>query len=383
MTGPLHGFRIIELAGIGPAPFAGGLLADLGADVVRIDRIGRPGAPFDLPPRFDFYNRNKRSIAVDLKQPAATQAVLRMAARADALIEGFRPGVAERLGLGPDICLAANPRLVYGRMTGWGQDGPLAQEAGHDINYLALAGALGSVGAPDRPPPPPLNVIADLGGGALYLAVGVLAAALEAKASGRGQVVDAAMIDGVSNLMSMFHAFRQLGIWTAQRGENLLDGGAHFYRTYETADGRYVAVGALELQFYANLVEVLGLSDEALPEQTDRSAWSAMSERFAAIFRTRSRDEWVAATAGRDACVSPVLDIDEAPQHPHSRAREMHTHFAEARHPSPAPRFERTPAAVRRPAPAPGEHSREALAEWGVSESEIAALEASGAMVQA
>src|SRR5260370_29590079 len=210
-------------------------------------------------------------------------ATMKLIERADALLEGYRPGVMERLGLGPDICLAANPRLVYGRMTGWGEDGPLAQEAGHDINYLALAGALGSVGAPDRPPPPPLNVIADLGGGALYLAVGVLAAALEAKASGRGQVVDAAMIDGVSNLMSMFHAFRQLGIWTARRGENLLDGGAHFYRTYETADGRYVAVGALELQFYANLVEVLGLSDEALPEQTDRSAWSAMSERFAAI----------------------------------------------------------------------------------------------------
>jgi alpha-methylacyl-CoA racemase len=383
MTGPLHGFRIIELAGIGPAPFAGGLLADLGADVVRIDRIARPGAPFDLPPQFDFYNRNKRSIALDLKQPAAAQAVLRMAARADALIEGFRPGVAERLGLGPEACLAANPRLVYGRMTGWGQDGPLAQEAGHDINYLALAGALGSIGAPDRPPPPPLNVIADLGGGALYLAVGVLAAAFEARASGRGQVVDAAMIDGVSNLMSMFHAFRQLGIWTAQRGENLLDGGAHFYRTYETADGRYVAVGALEPQFYANLIEALGLAGEALPEQTDRSAWPSMSDRFAAIFRTRSRDEWVAATAGRDACVSPVLDIDEAPDHPHLRARETHKPFADARHPNPAPRFERTPAALRLPAPALGAHSRVALAEWGVPEAEIDALEAAGAMVQA
>ena len=383
MTGPLHGFRIVELAGIGPAPFAGGLLADLGADVVRIERIARPGVAFDLPPRFDFYNRNKRSIALDLKQPAAAQAVLRMVARADALIEGFRPGVAERLGLGPEACLAANPRLIYGRMTGWGQDGPLAQEAGHDINYLALSGALHALGAADRPPPAPLNVIADLGGGAMYLAVGLLAAAFEAKSSGRGQVVDAAMIDGVNNMMSMFQAFRQLGGWTAKREDNLLDGGAPFYRTYETSDGRYVAVGALEPQFYDNLLDALGLAGEDLPAQTDRSAWPAMRARFAAIFRTRSRDEWAAATAGRDACVSPVLDIDEAPRHPHLIARETYADFAEARHPSPAPRFDRTPAALRRPAPAAGEHSFEALAEWGVPEEEIAALKAAGALRQA
>ena len=383
MPGPLNGFRVIELAGIGPAPFAGGLLADLGADVVRIDRIARAGAPFDLPPRFDFYNRGKRSIALDLKQEAATRTVLKMVARADAFIEGFRPGVAERLGLGPQPCLAANPRLVYGRMTGWGQEGPLAQEAGHDINYLALAGALHSIGAPDRPPPPPLNVVADLGGGAMYLTVGVLAAVYEAKASGRGQVVDAAMIDGVGNLMSMFHAFRQLGIWTAERGDNLLDGGAPFYRTYATADGKYVAVGALEPQFYANLLDVLGLADEVLPAQLDRDAWPAISERFAAILAQRSRDEWVAAAAGRDACLSPVLTLDEAPLHPQAQARRMHETFAGARHPAPAPRFDRTPAALSRPAPAVGQHSREALAQWGVAEAEIAALEASGAMAQA
>jgi alpha-methylacyl-CoA racemase len=378
----LHGFRVIELAGLGPAPFAGALLADLGADVVRVDRIPRAGAAPDPPPRYDFYNRNKRSIALDLKQPAAAQALLRMLARADALLEGFRPGVTERLGLGPEVCLEANPRLVYGRMTGWGQEGPLAQEAGHDINYLALSGALHSIGAADRPPPPPLNLVADLGGGALYLAVGVLAAAFEARNSGRGQVVDVAMIDGVTNLMSMFHALHQFGSWTGDRSDNALDGGAPFYRTYETREGKYIAVGALEPQFYAALIEALGLAGEVLPEQNDRGAWPAMRERFAAIFRTRSREEWVLATAGRDACLAPVLDLDEAPLHPQMRARQSHVPFDEVRHPHPAPRFGRTPAALRRPAPAPGAHSREVLAEWGVPAAEIAALQASGAMAQ-
>ena len=382
MTGPLHGFRVIELAGIGPAPFAGALLADLGADVVRVDRLPGAAALLDLPPRFDFYNRNKRSIALDLKQPAAVRAILAMLPRADALLEGFRPGVTERLGLGPTVCLEANPRLVYGRITGWGQDGPLAQKAGHDINYLALSGALHCFGPSDRPPPPPLNLVADLGGGALYLAVGVLAAALEARGSGRGQVVDAAMIDGVSNLMSLFQAFRQVGAWSADRNDNLLDGGAHFYRTYETRDGKYVAVGALEPQFYAALLEAMGLAGESLPEQNDRRAWPAMRERFAAIFRMRSRDEWVQATAGHDACLAPVLDLEEAPLHPQMRARESHTYFDEAQHPSPAPRFDRTPATLRRPAPAPGQHSCEALAEWGVPAADIAALRACGAMAQ-
>ncbi len=321
MNGPLHGFRILELAAIGPVPFCGALLADLGADVVRVDRVLPPGREPDLPPRFDFYNRNKRSVALDLKTPQGIDTVLTLVSRADVLLEGFRPGVTERLGLGPAQCLARNPRLVYGRMTGWGQDGPLAQEAGHDINYLAITGALGSLGATGTPPPPPLNLVADLGGGAMYLAVGVLAAALTARDSGRGQVVDAAMVDGVLHLMSAFQAYRQQGTWTANRGENIVDGGAPFYGTYETADGRYVAVGAIEPQFYAALLAVMDLDPATLPPQNERASWPAMRERFAAVFRTRTRDAWVQAAAGRDACVAPVLTIDEAPTHPQLAAR--------------------------------------------------------------
>jgi alpha-methylacyl-CoA racemase len=367
MTGPLTGFRVIELAAIGPAPFAGALLGDLGADVVRIDRPPVPGAVADPPPRFDFYNRNKRSLVLDLKQPAGVQTVLQLVAKADVLLEGFRPGVTERLGLGPAACLAANPRLVYGRMTGWGQDGPLAREAGHDINYLALTGALHSIGSAGKPPAPPLNLVADLGGGAMYLAVGVLAAALEARQSGRGQVVDAAMVDGVAHLMSAFQAFRQRGLWTDGRGENIVDGGAPYYGTYETSDGKYIAIGAMEPQFYAALLQGLGLADTTLPAQNDRGSWPALRERFAAVFRTRTRDDWVGFFAGREACIAPVLSIDEAPQHPQMQARSTFTHFDEVLHPSPAPRFSRTPGALRRPAPAAGQHSAEVLTDWGVS----------------
>lgn len=366
--GPLQGFRIVELAAIGPAPFCGALLADLGADVVRVDRVPPPGFKPDRPGKFDFYNRNKRSVAFDLKQPAGRRLVLRMIERADVLIEGMRPGVTERLGLGPAECLAANPRLVYGRMTGWGQDGPLAQEAGHDINYLALTGALASLGAPGLPPPPPLNLVADLGGGALYLAVGVMAAAWSARATGRGQVVDAAMIDGVAHLMSAFQAMRQEGVWTDRRQDNIVDGGAPFYGTYETADGRYVAVGAIEPQFYAALLRVMQIDVAALPAQNDRTQWPAMRERFAAVFRTRTRDAWVQAAAGQDACLAPVLTIDEAPQHPQMSARRTFTAFEGVLHPSPAPRFSATPGALRRGAPEPGQHQGEVLEEWGISE---------------
>jgi alpha-methylacyl-CoA racemase len=382
MSGPLQGFRIVELGAIGPGPFAGALLADLGADVVRIDRIPRTEMPPDLPPRFDFYNRNKRSIALDLKQAAAVRTLLQLLPRANALVEGFRPGVAERLGLGPQVCLEANPRLIYGRMTGWGQDGPLAQEAGHDINYLAMSGALYCIGGSDRPPPPPLNLVADLGGGALYLAVGILSAAFEVQNSGRGQVIDAAMLDGVTNLMSAFQAFSQLGSWSAQRSSNVVDGGAPYYGTYETLDGKFVAVGAIEPQFYQALLRALGLADESLPAQNDRSAWPKMRERFAAIFRTRNCAQWIEATAGRDACLSPVLTIDEAATHPHMRARKVYTDFDGVRHPSPAPRFDRTPATLRLPTPSAGQHSREVLSEWGLSEADITALETTKAMVQ-
>jgi alpha-methylacyl-CoA racemase len=378
----LDGFRLVEMGGIGPAPFAGALLGDLGADVLRIDRIARPGTEPDLPPRFDFYNRNKRSVALDLKQPEAVASVLHLVAKADALIEGFRPTVMERLGLGPEACLAINPRLVYGRMTGWGQEGPIAQEAGHDINYLALTGALHCLGDGDLPPPPPLNLVADLGGGALYLVVGLLAAAMEARQSGRGQTIDVAMIDGVTHLMSAFQAFRQQGSWTERRTDNIVDGGAPFYRSYTTRDGKFVAVGAIEPHFYANLVKVMGLAGENLPEQNDRPAWPKMRERFAQIFAMRTRDEWVVAAAGRDACLAPVLTIDEAPKHPQMEARDVYTMFDGLRHPSPAPRFSRTPSELRRSTPSPGRDSRQALADWGIPPEKIAALQAAGAMAQ-
>ena len=383
MTGPLNGLRVVEMGGIGPAPFAGGLLGDLGADVVRIDRLARPGVEPETPPRFDFYNRNKRSIALDLKQPAAVEATLKLVARADALIEGFRPGVMERLGLGPEICLTRNPRLVFARMTGWGQEGPIAREAGHDINYLALTGALHCLGEADRPPSPPLNLVADLGGGAMYLVVGLLAAVIEARQSGRGQTIDVAMIDGVTHLMSAFQAYRQQGSWTEERADNIVDGGAPFYGSYQTRDGKYVAVGAIEPQFYASLLACMGLDPADLPPQNDRASWPATRARFAEVFRTRAREEWVAAAAGRDACLAPVLSIDEAPNHPQMRARDVYAWFDGLRHPSPAPRFGRTPAGLRRATPPAGGDSREALSDWGLSPAEISALAAANAMTQA
>jgi alpha-methylacyl-CoA racemase len=383
VTGPLDGFRVVEMGGIGPAPFAGALLGDLGADVLRIDRIAKPGVEPELPPRFDFYNRNKRSVAFDLKQPQAVAAVLNLVAKADALIEGFRPTVMERLGLAPEICHAINPRLVYARMTGWGQQGPMAQEAGHDINYLALTGALHCIGEADRPPPAPLNLVADLGGGALYLVVGLLAAAMEARQSGQGQTIDVAMIDGVTHLMSAFQAFRQHGSWTERRADNIVDGGAPFYGSYATKDGKFVAVGAIEPHFYANLIKLMGIDADRLPNQNDRTTWPEMRKRFAAIFATHTRDEWVAKAMGRDACLAPVLTMDEAPMHPQMQTREVYASFDGLQHPSPAPRLSRTPSTLRRPTPAPGQDSRQALADWGIAPDRIAALEDTGAMAQA
>ncbi len=379
--GPLEGVKVVEMAGIGPAPFATMLLADMGADVVRIERPTASDLGVTIPPPFDVYNRNKRSIVVDLKSEAGLAAVLRMVGEADILIEGFRPGVMERLGLGPHVCLGANPALVYGRMTGWGQDGVLSQTAGHDLNYIALTGALHAIGPRGGDPVVPLNLVGDLGGGALYLAMGVLAGLVNARVSGRGQVVDAAIVDGTASMMSMFHALRQMGAWADRRGENLLDGGAHFYGVYETRDGGHVSVAAIEGRFYRELIQRLGLADEDLPSQHDQRHWPAMRERFAALFRTRTRDEWTAVFQGGDACFAPVLDLEEAVAHPVAVERGMFATLDGVVQPAPAPRFSRTPGALRQSAPAPGEGDAEALRNWGFSDADIASLTRDGAIV--
>jgi alpha-methylacyl-CoA racemase len=376
VTGPLDGVRIVELAGIGPAPFAAMVLADLGADIVRVDRAGG-GSGFA---RMDVMNRGRRSVAVDLKHPDGVEVVLRLAAESDALIEGFRPGVAERLGLGPEPCLDRNPRLVYGRMTGWGQDGPYAAEAGHDITYAAVAGALAHIGRAGQPPTPPLNLVADFGGGGMLLAVGVVSAVLSARETGHGQVVDAAMVDGVALLMAPFFMALRSGFFTNERGTNLLDSGAPFYDSYACADGRYVAVGALEPQFYAALVAGLGLDAASLGEQNDKANWPAMRARFAATFLTRTRDEWVAHFAGRDACVAPVNTTEETLADAHLVARGTVVEVDGVPQPAPAPRFSGTPAAVDRPAPEAGEHSDEILAGLGYAPDAVAALRAAGAV---
>ena len=353
MAGPLTGFRIVEMAGIGPAPFAGMVLADLGAEVLRIDRprpAGVRGTPFVIPddPRFDVMNRGRATLTVDLKAPGAIDDVLAIVSRADALIEGFRPGTMERLGLGPAPCRAINAKLVYGRMTGWGQHGPLAQAAGHDLNYIALSGALHAIGPRDGKPVVPLNYVGDFGGGGMLLVVGVLAALLEAKGSGLGQVVDAAMTDGSALLSAMMYGFRANGWWTDERGTNMLDGGAHFYDTYRCADGRHVAIGAIEPQFYAVLRQHCGLDDDAFDAQMDASAWPSLKDKLAAVFIQRTRDEWSALLEGSDACFAPVLDWDEAPRHPHNVARGTFVEIDGVVQPAPAPRFDRTPSPMPR-----------------------------------
>ncbi|WP_419999579.1 CaiB/BaiF CoA transferase family protein [Streptomyces boninensis] len=361
--GPLHGIRVVELAGIGPGPFATMLLADLGADVVRVDRPG--GTGLAINPDFDITNRNKRSVIVDLKDAEGAAAVLDLVERADVLIEGYRPGVAERLGVGPDDCLARNPRLVYGRMTGWGQDGPLASTAGHDIGYIAITGALGMIGPPEGPPSVPANIVGDYAGGSLYLVVGILAALQHARTAGEGQVVDAAIVDGTAHLTAMIHGMVAAGGWQDRRGANLLDGGAPFYGVYETADGGYMAVGALERQFFAEFVRLLDLGEDP-PEQRDFARWGELRERVAARFKERTREEWTAVFAGSDACVAPVLSLREAPAHPHLAARGTFTEDGGLTQPAPAPRFSATPGAVRRPPAQPGAHAAEVAADWDV-----------------
>jgi alpha-methylacyl-CoA racemase len=379
--GPLAGINVIELAGIGPGPFCAMLLADMGANVIRIDRARGDEPGIHVPYRMNVMNRGRRSVAVNLKSPAGVETVLKMIERADALIEGFRPGVTERLGLGPEACHARNPRLVYGRMTGYGQDGPMASVAGHDINYIALAGVLSMIGERGGKPVPPLNLVGDFGGGGMFLAFGVVCALLEAKHSGKGQVVDTAMVEGVAMLANIFQGFRALGQLSEQRGDNVLDGGAHFYDTYETKDGGYMAIGAIEPPFYRKLLELMGLDQAEFEPQMDKSRWPAWKARFAEVFKTRTRDEWTAIMAHEDACAMPVLTMNEAATHPHNRARGTFVEFAGVEQAAPAPRFSRTQAALALPPPEPGEHSDEVLGEFGFGAEEIATLRAQGALL--
>ena len=384
MAGPLAGLRILEIAGIGPGPFAAMMLADMGAEVVRVDRAqsvreGASGANWDV------MLRGRRSLALDLKQPDGVETLLTLVERADALIEGFRPGVMERLGLGPEACRARNPRLVFGRMTGWGQEGPYANAAGHDINYIALAGALAHFGRAGGPPTPPLNMVGDFGGGGMLLAFGVVCALFEAQRSGNGQVVDAAMVDGSAVLMSMFWAFKQIGMFDENaRGTNLLDTGAHFYDVFECADGEWVSIGSIEPQFYALLLEKTGLSGDAeLAGQMDRAKWPTLKEKLAAVFRTRTRSQWNEVMEGTDVCYAPVLRMSEAARHPHNIARGTFIEIDGVTQPAPAPRYSRTPTVAPNPPAHAGQHTRAVLADWGVDPRRIDALVASGAARQA
>lgn len=383
--GALEGVRVVEVASIGPGPFSAMLLSDMGAEVVRVDRIpaaageaGATGSAAD--PTLDVLTRGRRSVAVDLKHPEGAATVLRLVEQADVLLEGFRPGVMERLGLGPEPCLARNPGLVYGRMTGWGQDGPLAQAPGHDINFIAVAGALRGIARPGQRPVPPLNLVGDFGGGGLLQAFGVVCALFEARRSGQGQVVDTAMVDGAALLMAMVCSLRAMGQWDGEPGTNLLDGGAPFYDTYETADGGYVAVGAIEPRFHAELIRGLGLDPNQLPDQLDRSRWADTEDVVAAAVRTRTRDEWCELLEGTDACMSPVMDIEEAAAHPHLRARSTYVEAGGVLQPGPAPRLSRTPAAVAGPPPRPGQHTDEVLRAWRHTSEEIAHLRRVGAV---
>ncbi|OFE12076.1 carnitine dehydratase [Pseudohongiella acticola] len=359
MSGPLQGFKIIEMAAIGPVPFCGMMLSDMGADVVRIDRRGSPVAHQGNP-----VNRGRRSIALDLKQPGDIDIALSLISAADALLEGFRPGVMERLGLGPDRCLQHNPRLVYGRMTGWGQTGPLAQAAGHDINYIALTGALHAMSRDGQPPSPPLNLIGDYGGGAMLLASGVLAALLEASRSGQGQVVDAAMTDGSASLMSLFHGLQAEGMWRDEPGTNMLDGGAHFYNCYVCADGKFISIGPIEPQFYASLLQLCDINDADFSAQMNTAQWPTLKNRLSELFKTRTRDQWCDLLEGSDACFAPVLDTKEAAMHPHNMARQTFVSHNGINQAAPAPRFSRTPGAIGNAPAAADEHRDAILKDW-------------------
>ena len=379
MSGPLRGVKVLEIAGIGPGPFCCMVLADLGADVVRVDRAERVGKGSPEGAKFDVMARGRRSVGVDLKNPEGVAAVLDLVAEADVLVEGFRPGVAERLGIGPDACLARNPRLVYGRMTGWGQTGPYSSMAGHDINYIALSGALHPIGRRGEAPVPPVNFVGDFGGGGMLLALGICAALVEARGSGSGQVVDAAMTDGSALLTTMFHGLLASGAWSTERGTNLLDTGSHMYDVFECADGEHISLGSLEPQFYAEMCERLGIPIDEMPEY-DRARWPEFKERIRGVVRTKTRAEWCELLDGTDVCFAPVLSLKEAQTHPHNVARGTFVEVEGVVQPAPAPRFSRTPGAVRRPPSVAGAHTDEVLADWGMSADRVAALKASGAI---
>ena len=382
MAGPLSGYRIIELAGIGPGPFAAMMLADMGAEVVRVERANAVKGPAPGTPHYDVLLRGRRNIAIDLKHPDGVATLLDLVASADGLIEGFRPGVMERLGIGPDVCLDRNPRLVFGRMTGWGQSGPYAEAAGHDINYISLAGALAHFGRAGQAPVPPLNMVGDFGGGGMFLAFGVVCALLETQRSGVGQVVDAAMVDGSAVLMSMFWSFKTVGAFDEnQRGTNLLDTGAHFYDVYQCADGEYVSIGSIEPQFYAELLRLAELDDDPeFAKQMDKSAWPHLKQRLSDLFATKTRDEWCSLMEATDVCFAPVLTMSEAAQHPHNVERGTFIEIAGTIQPAPAPRFSRTAAEITIPPAHPGQHTAEILRDWGFDAARIDALIASRAV---
>lgn len=376
--GPLAGYKIVEMGGIGPGPMCAMLLADLGADIVRIDRLSDPGLGSMPSSRNSLLMRSRRSIAVDTKSEAGREVVLKLIEQADGLIEGFRPGVMERMGLGPDDALKRNPKLVYGRMTGWGQDGPMAQAAGHDINYIALSGVLHAIGRKGEAPVPPLNLVGDFGGGALYLALGLVCGILEAQKSGKGQVVDTAMVDGAASLMTMFYGLMAAGNWKDERGVNILDTGTHYYDVYETSDGKHISLGSIEKKFYEELLERTGLDKEDLPPQMDPKSWPVIKARLTEVFKTKTRDEWDEIMLGTDVCYAPVLSIVEATQHPHNIHRKTFVEYDGIVQPAPAPRFSRTEPAIQSPPCLPGEHTTEALRDWGITDDTIEELQRAG-----
>lgn len=381
MSGPLSGYKVIEMAGIGPAPMCAMMLSDMGAEVIRIDRTQDAGLGISMQPQYSYTNRGRRSVALDLKNPEAIQTLLDLIEQADVLLEGFRPGVMERLGLGPDVCTQRNPKLVYARITGWGQEGPLAQSAGHDLNYIALSGALHGIGrSNDEPPAIPLNLVGDYGGGTMFVLTGILAALLECGKSGTGQVVDAGMVDGALALMTPTYGMLASGVVTDERGSNILDSGAHFYNTYETKDGKYVSIGSIEAKFYALLLKTLEIDPDSLPKQMNKEHWPALSAKFKGIFLTKTRDEWCALMENTDICFAPVLSMTEAADYSHNKERESFVDVDGQMHPAPAPRFSKTPSSIKGAPCSPGQHTTETLEDWGVSVERVAELKKAGAI---